>query len=76
MKVFTEQFIPKQNTKPTKQNTTKVSIEYYSKQQRVINVFTPNDEQLESLKNNLKFALKLTLKGCHVGGLKSTRPRP
>jgi hypothetical protein len=76
IKVFTEQFIPKQNMKPTKQNTTKGSIEYYSKRQRVISVFSPTDVQLESLKNNFKFALKFTLKGPNVGGLKSPRPRP
>jgi len=31
-----------------------------------VNVFSPTDAQLDSLKNNIKFALKLTLKSCYM----------
>jgi hypothetical protein len=31
-----------------------------------IEVFSPTDAQLDSLKNNFKFALKLTLKGAYM----------
>ena len=33
---------------------------------KIIKVFSPTDAQLDSLKNNFKFALKLTLKGSYV----------
>jgi len=32
----------------------------------IIKDFSPNDAQLDSLKNNFKFALQLTLKSSHI----------
>jgi hypothetical protein len=34
--------------------------------QKIIKVYSPTDAQLESLKNNFKFALTLTLKGFYM----------
>jgi hypothetical protein len=35
--------------------------------------FSPTDAQLDSLKNNFKFALKLTLKSSYIFGVKHHR---
>jgi len=37
-----------------------------TKHRNVINVFSPTDAKLNSLKNNIKFALKLTLKSSYM----------
>jgi hypothetical protein len=41
---------------------------YFSHKNRIgsIKVFSPTDPQLDSLKNNIKFALKLTLKSSYL----------
>jgi hypothetical protein len=43
--------------------------------QGIIKVFSPTDAQLDSLKNNFKFALKLTLKGSYMFRCEKQRPQ-
>jgi hypothetical protein len=40
-----------------------------------VKVFSPTDAQLDSLKNNFKFALKLALKGCYMFRCEKHHPR-
>jgi hypothetical protein len=41
----------------------------------IVKVFSPTDAQLHSLKNNLKFALKLTLKGSYMFRYEKRHPQ-